>query len=116
VQIPSAVAVLGAAPGFFFAASTWLLVLLTQCGEILLVLLTQCGEILSKTTDSDQFSIWVLCVQMSWALSRQNTEVVQQLRTALQQPGMLQADVEEQAYALVLQQVRQAYLLHHHDG
>jgi hypothetical protein len=55
--------------------------------------------------DSDQLSICVLCVQMSWALSAQNAEDVQQLRVALQQPGMLQADVEEQAYALVIQQV-----------
>jgi hypothetical protein len=43
---------------------------------------------------------------MSWALSAQNTEEVQQLHVALQQPGMLQAEVEEQAYTLVLQQVR----------
>jgi hypothetical protein len=64
------------------------------------------GEADHLSKDSEKFSMCVLCVQMSWALSAQNMEQVQQLRVALQLPGMLQAEVEEQAYALVLQQVR----------
>ncbi|WIA34370.1 hypothetical protein OEZ86_012706 [Tetradesmus obliquus] len=43
---------------------------------------------------------------MSWALSGHDAEEVQQLRSALKQPGLLQAEVEEQAYALVLQQLQ----------
>jgi hypothetical protein len=48
---------------------------------------------------------------MSWALSGQKAEEVQQLRNALKQPGSLHADTEEQAYELVLQQVRALQLL-----
>jgi hypothetical protein len=48
---------------------------------------------------------------MSWALSRQDAGEVQQLRSAPKQPGLLQAELEEQAYALVLQQVSELLLL-----
>jgi hypothetical protein len=46
-------------------------------------------------------------LKMSWALSVQDAGEVQQLRSALKQPGLLQAELEERAYALVLQQVSQ---------
>ncbi|KAF6265576.1 hypothetical protein COO60DRAFT_1456951 [Scenedesmus sp. NREL 46B-D3] len=45
-------------------------------------------------------------LQMSWALSRPDAEQLQRLCRALKQPGMLQAEAEEHAYALVLRQLR----------
>lgn len=46
-------------------------------------------------------------VQMSWAISSNNPQLVQQLHAALRKPGVLDAELEQQAYELAMNQVGQ---------